>query len=257
MYLNPVNKPADTIKVTKDLYNISKEEAEKVFSQWMVNDTKKYQKKYGFDSKEKDAAFSTHNNEADAFKHTYMQAWLTANINEQAAKKLGDMHERDGATNNQPSGEENMDLWNNNQGREIGIEVQKLMKEYNVKKFTPEVNDLIAEKVHQRMKAGKLITHPSDSRRYVPKSKSGTTTGQAAPISSTNTSTSDNQTKTNTESKKSNSQNFSDMIRQKYKAQQTESNKKFNKIFKSKTSTPNTGNGHWVTMNGAHIFIED
>ena len=85
----------------------------------------------------------------------------------------------------------------------------------------------------------------------------GKTTEQAAPISSTNTSTSDNQTKTNTESKKSNSQNFSDMIRQKYKAQQTESNKKFNKIFKSKTSTPNTGNGHWITMNGAHIFIED
>ena len=52
------------------------------------------------------------------------------------------------------------------------------------------------------------------------------------------------------------SQNFSDMIRQKYKSQQAENNKKFNKIFKSH-STQSTGNGHWVTMNGAHVFIED
>ena len=52
-----------------------KKKSENTFSQWMIDDTEYYQKKYGFDSKEDDKSFSTHNNEADAFKHTYMQAW--------------------------------------------------------------------------------------------------------------------------------------------------------------------------------------
>ena len=40
----------------------------------MVAATKKYQKKYDFDSGVNN---STHNNEADAFKHTFMQAYLS------------------------------------------------------------------------------------------------------------------------------------------------------------------------------------
>ena len=247
---------------TKEIVKvIGKVLAEDWFSDKMVNHTRKYQKKYGFDSKEDEKSFSTHNNEADAFKHTFMQAWLTVNYGEEFAKELGDMHEKDGKDNNQPSGEENMDLWNNNQGREIGKELWTNFSYKNGYTFGTmpyfKFNDIIAEKVYQRMKAGKLITHPSDPRRYVPRKNNGTTTGQAAPISSSINSNPVTQPKQQTQSAKTNSQNFSDIIRQKYKSQQAENNKKFNRIFKShNTSTP-TGNGHWVTINGAHIFIED
>ena len=236
---------------------LAKAFAEIWFSNKMVKHTKEYQKKYGFDSKEDDKAFSTHNNEADAFKHTFMQAWLTVHLGEEEAKKLGDMHENDGNNNEQPSGEENMDLWNNNQGREIGKEVWTTFSHKNGYDFGTipyiKFNDIIAGKVYQRMKAGKLITHPDDPRRYVPKSKSGTTTGQAAPISNSNKPANVTQPSVKSENPKTTSQNFSDMIRQKYKAQQQENNKKFSKIFKTSTS----GNGHWITMNGAHVFIED
>ena len=57
-----------------------------------------------------------------------MQAWLTVRGNENIANKLGNMHENDGKDRNQPSGGENIDLWNNNQGREIGLEVKKYLK---------------------------------------------------------------------------------------------------------------------------------
>jgi hypothetical protein len=68
-------------------------------------------------------------------------------------------------------------------------------------------------------------------------------------------STSSNPQTVKSEPPKMTSKDFSDMIRQKYKTQQAENNKKFSKIFR--TSNPNNGNGHWVTMNGAHVFIED
>ena len=238
----------------------AKKRAETFFSNKMVNHTKHYQKKYEFDmGKNNDL---TWNNEGDAFKHTYMQAFLTVFSSEEIAQKLGDMHENDGKDRNQPSGEENMDLWNNNQGRKIGLEVtNELFNEYgyNINYFElyPTIKNMIAKKVHQRMKAGKLITNPNDKRRYVPKNKSATTTGQDAPISSSISSDSVTQPKLQNQSSKTSSQNFSDIIRQKYKSQQSENNKKFNRIFKShNTSTP-TGSGHWVTINGAHIFIED
>ena len=222
----------------------------------MINHTKEYQEKYGFDSRENDKAFSTHNNEADAFKHTFMQAWLTANLHEKVAKKLGDMHESDGKGRNQPTGEENMDLWNNNQGREIGLEVQNLMQKYNVKNFTPETNDLIAEKVMQRMKAGKLITNPDDSRRYVPKNRNGnSTTGQAAPVSNTAKSNPVNAPSIKSEPAKTTSQKISDAIRAQYNSKMEKNNQLLKKIFGSHSPQTGSGRGHWVTINGTHVFI--
>ena len=43
------------------------------FTQEMLNDTLKYQKQYGFNLNNGNVA---HNNEADAFRHAYMQAIL-------------------------------------------------------------------------------------------------------------------------------------------------------------------------------------
>ena len=86
----------------------------KVFNSYIVHKTKEYQKKYGFDIGDGN---STHNNEADAFKHAYMQWVLGYYFGNDIAKKLGDMHEKE--TPNAPSGETNMDKWNNAIGREI------------------------------------------------------------------------------------------------------------------------------------------
>lgn len=54
-------------KIIKDL--------EQWYSGRMVSDTLNYQQKYGFDAGENNK--TTWNNEADAFKHTYMQAFMS------------------------------------------------------------------------------------------------------------------------------------------------------------------------------------
>lgn len=58
-----------------------------------------------------------------------------------------------------------MDMWNNHQGQEIYDEI---CKEYpNFKNLSEEHRkDIIARKVVQRMKSGKLITTPNDKRKY-------------------------------------------------------------------------------------------
>lgn len=69
-------------------------------------------------------------------------------------------------TPNNPPQEKNMDFWNNKVGREIA---QELKKEYGskLKNYSEkQIDDLIAAKIMQRMKEGKLITHPSDKRKY-------------------------------------------------------------------------------------------
>ena len=170
----------------------------------------------------------------------------TVKAHEKVASYLGNMHENDGNNNDQPSGEENMDLWNNNQGREIGLEVVEICNKFNINRYSKEANDIIAKKVMERMQAGKLITHPND-----------TTTGQAAPISNSIKSAPITQPTVKSDKPKTSSQNFSDMIRQKYKNQQNKSNENFRQIFSQHSSSYNTENGHWVTMNGAHVFIED
>lgn len=145
-------------------------------------------KKYGFDIGTGEHA--TWNNEADAFKHTYMGADLVLKMGQIPSLILGIIHENQ--TPNNPQGEWNMDSWNNNQGREIAREIKK---EYgsNFEKFTQkERENIIADKVMQKMKNGELITHPDDNRKYEGwlenavnnnnKRNESRTTGQAAPI---------------------------------------------------------------------------
>ena len=113
----------------------------------------RYHDKYGFDTGENN---TTYNNEGDAFKHTFMQTdlalrWTGIDI----ARKIGNKHENDN-TENDPR-ERNMDLWNNNQGRLIA---QEINREYpNWRKLdSAQVDDIIAEKIMQRMNSGNLIT---------------------------------------------------------------------------------------------------
>ena len=175
--------------------------------------TKKYQKIYGFEigTGEHDAW----NNEADAFKHTFMQADLALKSFVGASKMFGDFHEWQGDMSNQPKAEKNMDLWNNEIGREISKEIRR---EYNPIEVIKHINsgkmdDIIADKIMSRMRKGELITHPSDPRKY-----------------------------------RTPAQKFSDEIKAKYHQMQEERKRQY---------PINFGKGHWVTIDGNHVFIED
>ena len=94
----------------------------KIYGNIVFEDTVKYAKKYGF--KIGTGKNATWNNEADAFKHTYMQAQLTLWSGKHVANGLGYFHEIQGDILNKQSKEEKqMDLWNNAQGRKIAKEI--------------------------------------------------------------------------------------------------------------------------------------
>ena len=129
--------------------------------------TKKYQKIYGFEIGT--GKHDTWNNEADAFKHTFMQADLALKYTLEISKYAGDTHENEGKKHGQPQGEENMDKWNNAQGREIAKEIASEINNTVLLKIyahSGKLDDLIAKKVMERMRAGKLITNPLDKRKY-------------------------------------------------------------------------------------------
>ena len=139
----------------------------KIYGSWVFDDTVKYQKQYGFEIGTGEHA--TWNNEADAFKHTFMQAQLSLLVGDNASALAGFIHELQGRFNKQDKAEEQMDLWNNAQGREIAKEI---WQEYGIKSknaFDPEIKEIIARKIAERMQAGKLILDPSGRR--IPKKK--------------------------------------------------------------------------------------
>lgn len=144
----------------KENFNYNKIKNE--FTKEMLNDTLKYQKKYGFDIGENNVAW---NNEADAFRHTYMQSILAQKYGGLFTTAISLGHEIKGNLRGQDPRESNMDLWNNQQGQQIYNEI---CREYPHFKSIPEnlQKDIIAQKVVQRMKAGKLITDINDTRRY-------------------------------------------------------------------------------------------
>lgn len=135
------------------------------FKEKIFNKTSYYQKLYGFDIGT--GKHSTWNNEADAFKHAFMQSVLTIDYNNYFSKLIGDLHEMNGNINyGQTKGEENMDKWNNRVGRLIAKEIKKEYKDKLKTMTEKEIDDIIAQKVMQRMRVGKLITSPSDKRKY-------------------------------------------------------------------------------------------
>ena len=106
--------------------------------------TKKYQKIYGFQIGS--GVHDTWNNEADAFKHTFMQADLALKYTTGLSKLVGDYHENQASNN--PPGEKNMDLWNNQQGRRIADQIRKEYGKEFYKLPESMQDDIIADKVH-------------------------------------------------------------------------------------------------------------
>ena len=138
----------------------------KKFNQVVLDATRKAQKKYGFDMTKKSYSLSsTHNNEADAFKHAYL-SWLLSYKygGDFVSEQLGNMHENEG--NEYVRGEKNMDLWNNAMGREIAYDMKReLGGDYDLL-GDDWASDYASRKIYEKMKNGELIIDPYDKRRY-------------------------------------------------------------------------------------------
>lgn len=141
---------------------------------------------------------------------------------------MGDKHEDDGRNKmGQSANEENMDKWNNAEGRKIAQKITKDIGNWRTiktKAWSNKLDDIIAKETIIKLQKGDLITKPNDSRQY----KDTRTT----------------------------SQKLSDEIKAKYYKIQEERRNRY-PVFGNKNNSVNTNsdNGHWVTINGRHIFI--
>ena len=120
----------------------------KAYTKHLNAQVEKYWNIYHFDMSPN---HTSHNNEGDAFKHTYWQAEMTLFFGKDIAKFMGDKHE-DKPDN--PDSEKVMDLHNNQRGREIGITTRKHYPFW----FFIKYDDIIAEAVMFLMREGLLIT---------------------------------------------------------------------------------------------------
>ncbi len=137
------------------------------FKQEMYNEAGNYQKIYGYETNP-DPDHASWNNEADAFKHAFMQAIGVQRYNVPIAAGLAKLHELYGRVNKgQPKAEENMDNWNNRVGRAIGLELREMLKNDPGVKKDRYIKNLAAELVMQKMREGKLITSPDDPRKFI------------------------------------------------------------------------------------------
>ena len=128
------------------------------------NKALEYGKKYGLKENKLSPGWD---DEIDAFRHAYMQAYITANSGQDKAKFLGDAYEKIGDfLHTQPVGERNMDMWNNAIGREIGEEVKNEISHFRDITTQQMFEDMIAEKIYNRIKSGEMITSPKDIRDF-------------------------------------------------------------------------------------------
>lgn len=129
-----------------------------IFKNEMLEDTIYYQRKYHFDIGT--GKHATWNNEADAFKHAYMQAYLSLIKGSIISFSAGIEHELKNPK--QPHDELIMDLHNNLQGLKIANEIKKNYDVNKLKNTNKKIlKDVVAQMVIERMQSGKLILEPS------------------------------------------------------------------------------------------------
>lgn len=179
-----MNKQKNNQLSTQDKINI----ARAIYNDAIIKKTMAYQKKFNFELNPRQG-HELWNVEGDAFKHAFMGADMALNIGQIPSLAIGIYHENE--TPNNPRNEWNMDSWNNSKGREIAKEIQKEYGKNFSKLSKKQQDDIIAEKVMQKMKEGQLITNPNDNRKFNgflekifnnTADLSGKTTGQAANI---------------------------------------------------------------------------
>ena len=124
-----------------------------LYTKHLNKKVEKYWEIYHFDMTPGHQAY---NNEGDAFKHCYWQAEMTLFFGRWIANWMGVKHENNNPYNT--PAEREMDLHNNEVGREIG----KAIKEVWPIWFTFDYDDKIADNIMFAMRAGKLITKPRE-----------------------------------------------------------------------------------------------
>lgn len=153
---------------------------------YFTQKVKLYQSEYKFEMTHN----TGHNDEADAFRHAFMQGCYSRK-NELGAKIIGDYHERDelkpkNYTWEQYNKERNMDLWNNEVGRQAN---RNLREKLGLKYYTmsqEEFEDLLAAEIFKQMRKGKLITDLNDKRKFNENKLKGQHTGDAINIAESN-----------------------------------------------------------------------
>lgn len=116
--------------------------------------------------------------EIDAFRHAYMQAHMTIEYGKDIAKVIGDIYEKWGDyTESQNAKQRNMDLWNNEIGRQIGEEIKKETSHLQDLTTQKMYEDMIADKIYQRIQNGDMITQPKIDKRIF--KENGQATGYA------------------------------------------------------------------------------
>lgn len=144
-----VNKKERKIKMEKILFKLFK----KLYVKHLDKQVEKYWNIYHFNM---DPNHTSHNNEGDAFKHTFMAAELTLLLGENLSRKICILQEDSNPHN--PPAEREMDLHNDEVGIQIGKEVDEETFSI-IELFKSKDLDLIAERIMDEMRAGNLITH--------------------------------------------------------------------------------------------------
>ena len=120
-----------------------------LYSKHLNKQVEKYWQIYHFDMSKEHRSY---NNEGDAFKHCYFQAELTLFLGNKIAEWIGDKHEDNNLLNNEK--ERNMDLHNNEVGRNIAKKIKKNIPFWFLKKW----DDIISKHIIGAMQKGLLIT---------------------------------------------------------------------------------------------------
>lgn len=89
------------------------------------------------------------NNDVDAFRHAYVSGVFTQEYGENAAHIFGSLNEI--SSIGSPAGGTNMDLWNNSQGRRLGLKTKNRNK--------------LAKLIHKALQDGELIVNLDDPRK--------------------------------------------------------------------------------------------
>lgn len=220
-----------------------------------------YAKKYNL---KENPDYSGMDDEIDAFRHAYMQAYITVTHGKDAARVIGDIYEKWGDyTESQTPKQRNMDLWNNDIGRQIGEEVKNETKYFQHITSEKMFEDMIAEKIYQKMKKGEMITTPKDPRKYEDV-KDGKLTGGAAQVDSytydfTREDIGGMSSKEFEEHEKEIMNQLKTVgVPSEIDLPKGEKSRYSNEKSKgSSSNSSSSSDGKWVTINGNHVLIKD
>jgi len=187
-----------------------------------------FAKFYGYSSS------TNHNDSVDAFRHTYSNAYTAYKNGKLASKIIGDSYE---ILSQNPSKEKAMDYYNNQVGREIG---EKLSKNISNMKFKneDEIKQYIAFEVDRAIQEKRVITDLKDKR-----------------IEATLKNMPDHPLRIYTR------EDIDKMTKKEFKNKEKAIMKQMSEKGVPSKAEANakveSGDGHWVTINGNHVFIEN